>query len=49
MKDYMSTLNALKEEQQNNPIYCTLYGDGCHASINTHLIIDNASHERYVP
>ena len=45
MKDYMSTLNALKEEQQNVPIYCTLYDNGCHASINTHLIIENESHE----
>ena len=45
MKDYMSTLNALKKEQQNVPIYCTLYDDGCLASINTHLIIGNESHE----
>ena len=45
MKDYESTLNALKEEQQSNPIYCTLYHDGPYASINTHLIIENESRE----
>ena len=45
MTDYMSTLNALKKEQHDKRIYCTLFHEGPYASINTRLIIDNESRE----